>query len=153
MSRKTRTSSISDVPRKLEALRKRQKLYADRQTQPSRVFAKGDNVLVEERKGKLYYGTIKEFTGSLRSLLVQDDTSNRVYRRNTKYVKKTNTAIKRKAQKTMNWKSEENGGEDEVTRQDIHPNATQQTEEQRGEPNKEADLSVPIRTARFQQHF
>jgi hypothetical protein len=34
----------------LEALRKRQKFYADRETQPSRVFAKGDKRLVEERK-------------------------------------------------------------------------------------------------------
>jgi hypothetical protein len=39
----------------------------------------------------------------------------------------------------MNWKSEEYGREDEVTRQDTQPNATQQTqttEEQRVEPNQ-----------------
>jgi hypothetical protein len=77
------------------------KFYADQQTQPSRVFAKGDKVLVEERKGKWYSGTIKEFVGSPRSLLVQDDTSNRVNRRNIKHVKKTNTTLKRNAQKTM----------------------------------------------------
>jgi biotin carboxyl carrier protein len=50
----------------------------------------------------------------------------------------------------MNWKSEENGRKDEITRRDTHPNATQQTqttEEQRAEPNQEADLSVPTRTA------
>jgi hypothetical protein len=49
-----------------------------------------------------------------------------------------------------NWKSVENGQEDEVIRWDIHPNATQQTqttEEQREEPNHEADLSVPTWTA------
>jgi hypothetical protein len=44
----------------------------------------------------------------------------------------------------MNWKSEENGREDEVTRRNAtHPNATQQTqttEEQRVEPNQEANL-------------
>jgi hypothetical protein len=51
MSRNTRTSldnhseilmlaTISDVPRKLEALRKRQKFYADQQTQSSRGFCK-----------------------------------------------------------------------------------------------------------------
>jgi hypothetical protein len=40
-------------------------------------------VLVEERKGEWYSGTdVKEFADSPRSLLVQDDTSNRVYRRN-----------------------------------------------------------------------
>jgi hypothetical protein len=62
-----------------------------------------------------------------------------------------NTTIRRKVQKTMNWKSEENGREDDVTRQNTQPNATQQTqtkEEQRVEPNQEADLSVPTRTAR-----
>jgi hypothetical protein len=115
MSQNTRTSldknseilmppTISDVPRKLEAIWKRQKFYADRQTQPSRVFAKGDNVLVEEQKEEWYSGTVKEFADSPRLLLVQDDTSKRVYRRNTKHVKKTNTQIERKAQKTMRRK-------------------------------------------------
>jgi hypothetical protein len=115
-------ATTSDVPRKMGALRRRQKSYADRQTQPLRVFAKGDKVLVEKRKGEWYSGTVKAFADSPRPLLVQDDTSNRIYWRNTKHVKKTNTTIKRK--KTMNWKSEENGREDELTRQDTHPNAT-----------------------------
>jgi hypothetical protein len=42
----------------------------------------------------------------------------------------------------MNGKSEENGREDEVTRRDTHPNATQQTqttEEQIAIPNQEAE--------------
>jgi hypothetical protein len=41
---------------------------------------------------------------------------------------------------------EENGREDESTRRDTQPNATQQTEitkEQRMEPSQEPDLSVP----------
>jgi hypothetical protein len=112
MSLNTRTSldktseilmpaALSDVPRKLEALRKRQKFYADRQTQPSQVFAKGDKVLVEEREVEWNFGTVKEFSDNPRSLLVQHDTTNRVYRRNTKPVKKTNTTVKRKAQKHM----------------------------------------------------
>jgi hypothetical protein len=69
-------ASISDVPQKLEALRKRQKFYADGQTQPSRVFANRNKVLVEERKGEWYSGVLKEIADSLRSELVQDDTSN-----------------------------------------------------------------------------
>jgi hypothetical protein len=45
-------ATISNVPRKLEALRKRQKFYADRhrQTQSSRGFAKGDKLLVKSGK-------------------------------------------------------------------------------------------------------
>jgi hypothetical protein len=142
---------INDVPRKLEALRKLQKFYADRKTQPSRVFAKGDKVLVEKRKGEWYAGTVNVFADFPRSLLMQDDTNNRVYQQNTKHVKKTNTTIKRKAQKTMNWKTDENGCEDKVSRRDTQPNATQQTpitEEQRVEPNQQVDLSVPTRTDR-----
>jgi hypothetical protein len=73
-------ATINEVPRKLEALRKRQK-----STQTTRLnrFCKGDKMLVEERKGEWYSGTVKECADSPRSLLVQDDTSNRVYRRNT----------------------------------------------------------------------
>jgi hypothetical protein len=84
----------------------------------------GDKVLVRERKREWHSGTVKMFADSPRSLLVQDDTSNRVYRRNTKHVKKTNTMNKRKAQKTMNWKKEQNGRKDEVTQRDTHPNTT-----------------------------
>jgi hypothetical protein len=51
-------ATIKDVPRKLEAFRKRAteilKFYANQQTQPSRVFANGDKVLVEEWKEKWY---------------------------------------------------------------------------------------------------
>jgi hypothetical protein len=90
-------ATLSDVPRKLEAFRKRQKFYADRQTQPSQVFAKGDKVLVEEREVEWYSGTVKEFADNPRSLLGQHDKTNRVNQRNTKHVKKTNTTIKRKA--------------------------------------------------------
>jgi hypothetical protein len=44
-----------------------------------------------------------------------------------------------------------NGREDEVTRRDTQPNATQQmqtTERQRVEPIQEADLLIATRTAR-----
>jgi hypothetical protein len=92
-------ATLSAVPRKLEAFRKLQKFYADRQTQ--QIFAKRDKVLVEEREVEWYSGTVKEFADNPRSLLVQDDTTNRVYRRNTKHVKKTNTTNKRKAKKHM----------------------------------------------------
>jgi hypothetical protein len=58
------SATISYVPRKLEALRKLQKFYANRQTQRSRVFGKGHKVLVEKRKGEWYSGTVKEFADS-----------------------------------------------------------------------------------------
>jgi hypothetical protein len=94
MSRNTRTSLdnnsevltpsiINDVPRKLEALRKLQKFYADRKTQPSRVFAKGDKVLVEKRKGEWYAGNVIVFADFPRSLLVQDEI------RTTEFISKT----------------------------------------------------------------
>jgi hypothetical protein len=66
-------------------------------------------LLVEKRKGEWYVGTVNVFADFPPSLLMQDDTNNRVYQQNTKHVKKTNTTIKRKAQKTMNWKTNENG--------------------------------------------
>jgi hypothetical protein len=115
MSRNIRTSldseilmpaTISDVPRNWKLSRSNR---LSTQTQPSRVFAKGDNVLVEERKGEWFSRNVKEFADIPRSLLVQDYTTNRVYRQNTKHVKKTNMTIKRKVQKTMYWKSGENG--------------------------------------------
>jgi hypothetical protein len=106
------TPQDDDVPQKLKTLWKRQKFYADRHIQPSWVFTKEYKMLVQERKEEWYPGNVKELAdNNPHSLLVQDDTSNRAYWQNTNHVIKTNTTIKRKAQKTINWKTEEIEGE------------------------------------------
>jgi RNase H-like domain found in reverse transcriptase/Reverse transcriptase (RNA-dependent DNA polymerase)/Integrase zinc binding domain/Integrase core domain len=134
MSRNTRTSidshsarmvpkMIERVPEKLSKARKRQKMYADRQSKPAPGFEKGDKVLVENEKGKWYSATVKKLDETPRSYWVQDDTNKKLYRRNSRHLRPTKSTIKRDE-----WKLEIPGGTTEREKTQIIRNQQDQVE-------------------------
>lgn len=88
---------IENVSAELKCLRKKQKLYHDRNTRPARELAVGDNVRLQQSPRNWTNATVTQTTNQPRSFIVRTDNNGKEYRRNTSQLHVTNAKKEQKS--------------------------------------------------------